>query len=92
MEGCDLLVCPTVPTIAPHISALDDHEAFGRINLLMLRNPTVANFLDGCAISIPCHAPGTAPVGLMLIGRNGEDARVLAAGRALEALLAPARS
>jgi Asp-tRNA(Asn)/Glu-tRNA(Gln) amidotransferase A subunit family amidase len=31
-------------------------------------------------------------VGLMLIGRNGEDARVLAAGRALEALLAPARS
>jgi aspartyl-tRNA(Asn)/glutamyl-tRNA(Gln) amidotransferase subunit A len=92
MEGCDLLVCPTVPTIAPHISALDDHEAFGRSNLLMLRNPTFANFLDGCAISIPCHAAGTAPVGLMLIGRNGEDARVLAAGRALEALLAPARS
>jgi len=22
--------------------------------------------LDGCAISLPCHAPGEAPVGLML--------------------------
>jgi aspartyl-tRNA(Asn)/glutamyl-tRNA(Gln) amidotransferase subunit A len=91
MEGIDLLVCPTVPTIAPTIAALESEADYGRINLAMLRNPTFANFLDGCALSIPCHAPGTAPVGLMLIGRNGDDARVLAAGQAMEALVAPVR-
>lgn len=87
MEGADLLVCPTVPTIAPATAALADDEEFGRVNLAMLRNPTFANFLDGCSISIPCHPAGTAPVGLMLIGRHGDDARVLAAGQAIEALL-----
>jgi aspartyl-tRNA(Asn)/glutamyl-tRNA(Gln) amidotransferase subunit A len=92
MKGLDLLVCPTVPTIAPAIAALADDDAYGRVNLAMLRNPTFANFLDGCAISVPCHAAGTAPVGLMLIGRNGEDARVLAAGQAIEALVAPPRA
>jgi aspartyl-tRNA(Asn)/glutamyl-tRNA(Gln) amidotransferase subunit A len=80
-----------VPTIAPAIAALADDDAYGRVNLAMLRNPTFANFLDGCAISVPCHAAGTAPVGLMLIGRNGEDARVLAAGQAIEALVAQPR-
>jgi len=91
MVGVDMLVCPTVPTIAPTIASMDSDEEFGRVNLAMLRNPTFANFLDGCAISVPCHAAGTAPVGLMLIGRNGDDARVLAAGQAIEALVASAR-
>jgi len=87
MEGADLLVCPTVPTIAPAIDALANDDEFGRVNLAMLRNPTFANFLDGCAISIPCHPAGTAPAGLMLIGRQGDDARVLAAAQAIESLL-----
>jgi Asp-tRNA(Asn)/Glu-tRNA(Gln) amidotransferase A subunit family amidase len=26
----------------------------------------VINMLDGCAISLPCQAPGELPVGLML--------------------------
>lgn len=89
MQRTDLLVCPTVPTIAPTIAALADEGEYGRCNLAMLRNPTFANFLDGCAISIPCHPAGTAPVGLMLIGRHGDDARVLAAAQAIEALVAP---
>lgn len=91
MADCELLVCPTVPTIAPAISDLANDNEYGRVNLAMLRNPTFANFLDGCAISVPCHAAGSAPVGLMLIGRHGDDARVLAAGQAIEALLAPPR-
>lgn len=91
MQACDFLVCPTVPTIAPRISALESEEEYGRVNLAMLRNPTFANFLDGCAISVPCQPAGSAPVGLMLIGRNGDDARLLAAGRAIEALVAPPR-
>ena len=41
-------------------------EEFFRVNALLLRNPSVVNMLDGCAISIPCHAPGELPVGLMI--------------------------
>ena len=39
----------------------------------MLRNPSVINFLDGCALSVPCHAPGEAPVGLMIAGLAMQD-------------------
>jgi aspartyl-tRNA(Asn)/glutamyl-tRNA(Gln) amidotransferase subunit A len=56
----------------------------------MLRNPTFINFLDGCALSIPCHDPGTAPVGLMLARFDGEDRKLLAIGEAVEAALSGA--
>ena len=52
------------------------------------RNPGVVNFLDGCAVSVPCHAPGGAPVGLSVFGPALTDRRVLAAGAALERVLA----
>ena len=55
----------------------------------MLRNPSVANFLDRCAISIPCHRPGDAPVGLMLIGEHGADRRLLSIAAAIEAAVSP---
>jgi aspartyl-tRNA(Asn)/glutamyl-tRNA(Gln) amidotransferase subunit A len=87
----DALVLPTVPAIAPTIASLEDDEAFRDINLLMLRNPTVANFLDRCAVSIPCHRAGDAPAGLMLIGAHGADRRLLAMAAAAETPVAPAR-
>ncbi|MEK7947307.1 amidase [Pigmentiphaga sp. YJ18] len=87
-ETLDVIVCPTVPVIAPTLRELANDEAYGRANLLMLRNPTFINFLDGCAISLPCHEPGTAPVGLMLAAPGGQDRRLLAVARAVEALLA----
>ncbi len=82
------LVLPTVPVVAPAIAALEqDDEAYGAANLLMLRNPTLINFLDGCALSLPCHRPGDAPVGLMLAAAGGHDAELLALGAAAEAAL-----
>ncbi|RZS78138.1 amidase [Pigmentiphaga kullae] len=87
-ETLDVIACPTVPVIAPTVRELADDEAYGRANLLVLRNPTFINFLDGCAISLPCHEPGAAPVGLMLAAPGGQDRRLLAAARAVEALLA----
>ena len=53
----------------------------------MLRNPALVNLFDGCALSIPCHRPGDAPVGLMLAGLQGQDRHVLALGLAIEKLL-----
>ncbi|MCJ9711450.1 amidase, partial [Bordetella hinzii] len=88
----DALVMPTVPEVAPAIAPLEaSNEAFTRMNLAMLRNCTFINFLDGCALSLPCHAPGTAPVGLMIASSNGADRRILAIGLAVEAALAAAR-
>jgi aspartyl-tRNA(Asn)/glutamyl-tRNA(Gln) amidotransferase subunit A len=85
----DAMVMPTVPVVAPTLAELEGDAEYGRVNLQMLRNPTVANLLDGCAISIPCHAPGTAPVGLMLVAGHGDDHRLLAISSCIEGILNP---
>jgi aspartyl-tRNA(Asn)/glutamyl-tRNA(Gln) amidotransferase subunit A len=88
MAGVDALLMPTVPIVAPAIAPLEqDEAAYFRANGLMLRNPTLINFLDGCALSLPCQEPGSAPVGLMLAGTGGSDARILSLGLAVEQAL-----
>jgi len=83
----DALLLPTTPIIAPLLQELESDEDYLRINQLALRNTSVANFLDRCAISIPCHEPGTAPVGLMIMGAHGADRRLLSIAAAVEELL-----
>ena len=87
-EPYDALLMPTVNMVAPPIAPLEkDDQLYGKTNLAMLRNTSVVNFLDGCALSIPCHEPGSAPVGLMIVGQSGGDRRLLAVGLALESAL-----
>ncbi|WP_147197837.1 amidase [Pantoea sp. MBD-2R] len=88
----DGMLMPTVPRIAPTIAELDDPQRYKEINALMLRNTSVINMLDGCAVSLPCHQPGHAPVGLMLAATQGKDAAVLSLALALEILLLRRRS
>ena len=57
--------------------------------MLQLRNTAAGNFLDRCAISLPCHQPGDAPVGLMLMGETLGDTRLFAIAAAVEALIRP---
>jgi len=85
-SGVDALLMPTTPIIAPTIASLDDDAEFARVNLLMLRNPSFANFFDRCALSLPIHTPGSAPVGLMVMGETNADAKILALGMAIEAI------
>ncbi|MNT16261.1 amidase [compost metagenome] len=88
IAGYDALIMPTTPIVAPAVADLvASDEAYYAANGLILRNPTLINFLDGCALSLPCHAQGTAPVGFMIAGSNGADRRILAVGLAVEALL-----
>jgi aspartyl-tRNA(Asn)/glutamyl-tRNA(Gln) amidotransferase subunit A len=90
MDSFDALWLPTVPIVAPPIGRLAaSDEAYQRANFLVLRNPSIANFFDGCSISLPCHAPGEAAVGLMLIGRPGEDQRLLEVAQAIEPIVRP---
>ena len=86
----DVLAMPTVPMIAPTIAALEaDNDLFVKTNLTLLRNPTLINMLDGCAISLPAHRDGEAPAGLMLAASGGHDAALLANARAVERVLRP---
>jgi aspartyl-tRNA(Asn)/glutamyl-tRNA(Gln) amidotransferase subunit A len=87
----DAVLMPTIPVVPPTMRELEDDDAYGRVNLLVLRNPTVVSALDGCAISLTCHAPGEAPVGLMLAAPGGRDFDLLRMAAALEPLLAQGR-
>ncbi|MBP0444338.1 amidase [Roseomonas sp. SSH11] len=83
----DAIIAPTCPLTPPAIEELATAEAFNRINLLLLRNTAVANFLDRCSVSMPCHEEGQAPVGLMLVGEHGGDTRLFSVAQAVEAAL-----
>ena len=89
MQGFDAVICPTVPMVAPAIDATCASDAaFFAANRLLLRNTFAINYWDGCAISLPCQAPGDLPVGLMLARANGLDAELLGVAKAIEAALA----
>jgi len=86
------LLSPTVPVVAPPLPALEhDDEAFFALNNLLLRNPSVVNLLDGCAISLPCQPEGGWPVGLMLWAPALADDRLLGVALTVEAALAAPR-
>jgi aspartyl-tRNA(Asn)/glutamyl-tRNA(Gln) amidotransferase subunit A len=85
----DAILMPAVPCMAPRIADLESTDAaYFAANALILRNPSVINFLDGCALSVPCHFPGEPPAGLMIAGLAMQDQNILNIGAAIESLLA----
>ncbi|MDP3085492.1 MAG: amidase [Rubrivivax sp.] len=88
LAGFDAAISPTVPMVAPPIAPLlADDAAFFATNGRLLRNPSAVNFLDGCALSLPCQAPGQLPVGLMLWAPALHDDALLDAALAVEQAL-----
>jgi len=89
LQSFDAVICPTVPMVAPAIAiTCASDTAFFATNRLLLRNTFAINYWDGCAISLPCQAPGDLPVGLMLARANGHDAELLGVAKAIESALA----
>jgi aspartyl-tRNA(Asn)/glutamyl-tRNA(Gln) amidotransferase subunit A len=84
MAPYDALVLPTTANTPPRIADLADDKAFTKANLLSLRNCTLINMIDGCAISLPCHREGEVPVGLMVAASGGSDRRVFELAAAME--------
>jgi len=92
MRGFDAMLSPTVPIVAPALAPLvADDDAFFAANAKLLRNPSLVNFLDGCALSLPCHRVDEMPVGLMAWGRALDDDRLLDISLAIEAALRTSR-
>jgi aspartyl-tRNA(Asn)/glutamyl-tRNA(Gln) amidotransferase subunit A len=89
IAGFDAVLMPTTPIIAPAAAELASDDDYARLNVLVLRNPSVVNFLDRCAISIPCHRPGAPPVGLTLMAAHGADRHLLAIAAAVEDRVSP---
>jgi len=85
----DAILMPTVPSVAPTLeeAGVRDEDYFRWI-LRVMRNVGLINFLDGCAATLPCHAPGTGPVGLMVAGSALRDRHVLAVAATIERVLA----
>ena len=83
----DALVLPTTANTPPKIADLADDKAFTTQNLRALRNCTLINMIDGCAISIPAHRQGDVPVGLMLAGAGGSDRRIFELAAGMEAVI-----
>jgi aspartyl-tRNA(Asn)/glutamyl-tRNA(Gln) amidotransferase subunit A len=86
LAGLDALVMPTTAIVAPTLAEVQDPKVFAARNAAVLRNTSMVNFFDLCAISLPLAA--SLPVGLMLVACNGQDRRLLRMADAVMRLLA----
>ena len=87
----DAVILPTVPMVAPLLAELEtSDDAYFAANQLVLRNAAWVNLFDGCAVSLPCHAAGSLPVGFSVVGPAMRDAEMMAIALAIEAVLAVA--
>ncbi|MDQ5853650.1 MAG: amidase [Chloroflexota bacterium] len=76
----DLLVMPTLPMktrpIPPPTASREEYTVRA---LEMIANTCPFDVTGHPAINVPCGTPSGLPVGMMLIGRHGDDATVLRA-------------
>ncbi len=83
----DALILPTTANTPPRIADMADDKIFTKANLASLRNCTLINMIDGCAISLPAHREGEVPVGLMLASSGGSDRRILELAAGMEGVI-----
>jgi aspartyl-tRNA(Asn)/glutamyl-tRNA(Gln) amidotransferase subunit A len=88
LADVDAVLMPTTPTVAPRMDEVAEPKDFMARNALLLRNTTIANFFDLCAISLPLPREGALPTGLMLVARNGQDHRLFRLAAGIERLFA----
>ncbi len=86
MDDVDLVVTPTIPMVAPPLGIGD---LALRERMIELTLPW--NTVGAPALAMPCGpAEDRLPASIQLVGKPGDDATVLAAGRLLERALADA--
>ena len=86
LADIDVLALPTTPIVAPTMAEMAPADEFARKNAMLLRNTSMWNFFDCCAISLPLPREGGLPTGLMLVVRNGQDRRLFRIAAAVERL------
>lgn len=87
MARFDVIMLPTVPMVAPPLSMRSVSFSGGGtedVRSVLTRFTSPFNFLGLPALTIPWGLFQGLPVGLQLVGRRGEDAKVLALGEAIQ--------
>ena len=86
LEDVDALLTPTTPFPAPTVAETDDVSGpYWTVNGMCLRNTSAVSLLGLCAISLPCgFTRGDLPIGLQLIAKPWEEARLLRLAQAYE--------
>ena len=87
LADIDVLALPTMPIVAPTLDEVAVQDEFFRKNAMLLRNTSIWNFFDCCAISLPLPREGGLPTGLMLVVRNGRDRQLFRVAAAVERVL-----
>ena len=84
--GNNFLLLPTVSITPPLIKDCENVEFYDKMNLISLRNTTLANYMNGCSLSLP-YTIKDKPVGIMLNGSTDNDDQLLEIGSKIEKLL-----
>ncbi|MES2751396.1 MAG: amidase [Pseudomonadota bacterium] len=87
-DDVDVLVMPTTQIVAPTMDEISVEANYLKRNVQALMNTSIWNFFDVCAISLPVNVGNELPVGLMLVGRHGQDRALLAVASSVEKALA----
>src|SRR3984957_9999464 len=87
LEPYQALIMPTTANTPPRIADLADDKAFAVANMRSLRNCSLINMIDGCAISLPAHREGEVPVGVMLASSGGSDRCIFELAAAMETVI-----
>jgi aspartyl-tRNA(Asn)/glutamyl-tRNA(Gln) amidotransferase subunit A len=83
MAPFDALIAPTLRIKPPKIA--DVEASFDKWNAAMLRNTSMINAADGCALTMPLRSKtGPFPASLMIANARGRDWDVLDAAELLE--------
>ena len=81
-KGCDVLIAPTMPVVAPKFTEI---EKLTPLETYMMDILTVAPNLAGIPmLSLPCGEAHNMPVGMHIMGGHLQEATVLRAGKAFE--------
>jgi amidase len=85
LSEVDLLVMPTLPLKATEIPSPDaSREEYVTRALEMIPNTCPFDVTGHPAMNVPCATVDGLPVGMMLVGRRGDEATILRAAAAFE--------
>jgi len=79
----NFLLMPTVTIKPPLLKECDDQDFYDKVNLISLKNTSLANYVNGCSLSLP-YFQNNEPIGVMLNGSTGMDDKLLEIGSIFE--------
>ena len=82
----NFLLMPTVTIKPPLLEKCKESKFYDEANLVTLRNTTLANYMNGCSISIP-YFENKKPIGIMLNAATNQDDHLLNISSEIENIL-----